>query len=204
VLRFATALAGLAFVALVGLEGLQSVSNNQLAARAPEMMQEAELAEDAVTLEEEPMAAAPMEAEPPELEAMEMPAEEAAGESVQEEPEAMMMEEPEQEAEAVTGEDQAMKATGTMDAADANGVAAGEQAEGRAAGETEMEGDEQEFGAVYATEEAPPAIPEMAREEQLETPSAAELSPLRWLQVITGALFIVLSVLTSTFRKRSA
>ncbi|MGD2163838.1 MAG: hypothetical protein PVG04_12145 [Anaerolineales bacterium] len=204
VLRFATALAGLAFIALVGLEGLQSVSGNQLAARAPEMMQAAEVAEDAITTAEEPMASAPRGEEPQELEAMEVPAEQPAEEPVAEEPEALMMEQPEEEAELPAGDEQVVKATVTTDAAEVNGMAAGEPSEGRAAEQAELEGADQELGEVGAPQELPPEAPKTAYAEQTEPRSTAMLSPLRWLQVITGVLFIVLSVLTITFRKRSA
>ena len=93
-----------------------------------------------------------------------------------------------------------MKATGTTDGADANGIASGEEPESRAAGETELERGEGVVGEVDTPEEVTPGITD---EQQAETTAITELSPLRWLQVTTGALFIILSVLTITFRKRS-
>jgi hypothetical protein len=199
VLRFATALAGLAFVALVGLEGLQSLSGAQLAARAPEAMREAEVAQDAIRSAEEPMAAAPAAEEAPEFEALEVPAEEAA----EQEPEAMMMEEPEAEELAPTGEDQVMKVTGTPEATEVAGIAAGEEVEGRAMDGGDEDGIDQELGQIEAPEEAPAEGANATFAEESEPATIGRISPLRWLQAIAGALFIILSVLTITFRRWS-
>jgi hypothetical protein len=189
VLRFATALAGLAFVALVGIEGLQSISASQLSARAPAVMQESERAMDEIAAAEEPQAAEPFEETAPEAEAMEMP----AGEEPAEEP--LMMEQPEQE--------QAQKLTGTPEASVPPEAAAGEQDEGQSYADNELEGQEQQVGEVAAAEGVPPETTPTGNLEGAERAAAYRLSPLRWLQVITGALFILLSVLTITFRRRS-
>lgn len=197
VLRLATALAGLAFVALVGLEGLQSFSGGQFASRAPAVMQEAELAQDAVTSAEAPMAAAPAEEPPAELEAMEAPAE---GEPA-EEPEALMMEAPEAEESAV-GEEQASKLSGTPEPELTLEAAVDQTAESRMLDQPVEESDSQGFGEPgVVDEQAPETTNAAGTEQQQGFPSS--LSPLRWLQVITGALFIILSVVTITKRRRS-
>ena len=197
VLRLATALAGLAFVALVGVEGLQSLSGAQLAARAPAIMQEAEVAQDVMATTEAPMAAAPAEEQPAELEAMEAPAE---GEPV-EEPEAPMMEAPEAE-EGVVGEEQAQKVTGTPEAALTLEDEADQTAESRVFEQTEQESDLQGYVEADTAEQRAPEAPNVAGTERSEQPVPARLSALRWLQVITGTLFILLSVLTFTIRRR--
>ncbi len=199
VLRFATALAGLAFIALVGLDGLQSMSASQFAARAPEMMQEAEVAEDAFTLDEAPMAAAPAEEPVGESEAMEVPAEESA----EEEPEALMMEAPESEQAPAAGEDQAQKITGTPDPTEATAMAAGEDLEQRSGLDREMEGVDQLPGEQETPEEAPLEVPNAADVGVEGRTARARLSALRWLQVIAGTIFIILLVVSVTFRNRS-
>ncbi len=187
-------------MALVGLEGLQSLSGAQLAARAPNMMREAEVAQDAVSSVEEPMAAAPAAEEAPEFEAQEMPAEEAA----EPEPEALMMEQPEGEAQAPAAEDQVMKVAETPAATEVAGIAAGEEANGRAPREGEEDSVDQEIGEAAAPEEAPAEGANAAFVEVPEPSIETRISPLRWSQVIAGALFIILSVLSITFRRRSS
>lgn len=205
VLRFATALAGLAFVALVGFEALQGVSGAQLAARAPAVMQESEMAQDALTSAEAPMVSAPEEMPAPEREALEMPAEEEAAE----EPQAMMMEEPEAaveapaaEAELPAAEDQTQKLAGTPEGTPSTGVAAAEQPEARASGGIE-EGAAQQVGELETGDEVAENAPEFAYAQEAEPAATTRLSPLRWLQALAGVLFLILSVLTITFRKRS-
>lgn len=199
VLRFATALAGLAFVALVGLEGLQSVSGSQLAARAPEMMQEAQLAEDAFSSDKESLAAEPAEERAAAPEAMEMPAEEAA----EEEPQALRMEAPEAEQATGTGEDQAQESIGTPDPTEAAAMAAGESAENV----PELDAQAEEAGEPLALEDGaveevrPEALNAADAESQQQT-APAQVTALRWLQVLAGVLFILLSVLTITYRPR--
>jgi hypothetical protein len=198
VLRLATALAGLAFVALVGLEGLLSISGSQMATRAPAVMQEAERATDALTGVEEPMAAAPAEELPTEVVALEVPAEEA-----EEVPEAFMMEEPAAEEEPAAAEDQVLKVSGTPEATESVGMAETEPSEGRANAIGETEAGEELMDEAEFSGEAPGETPPTPLVGQEESAESRMLSPLRWLQVITGALFILLSVLTITFRKRS-
>jgi anti-sigma factor RsiW len=199
VLGFATALAGLAFIVLVGIEGIQSFSGSQLAARAPEMVQEVQVAEDAVTSDEEPMAAAPAEEPAAELEAMEMPAEE----SLEQEPEALMMEAPEAEEVPAMGEDQAQKVTGTPEPTEAAALAAGESAEGRSGLDTEAQAADQPVTGETLPETLPEEAPNAFYAQDEGRAASTKLSTLRWLQVIAGALFIILSVLTITFRSRS-
>lgn len=198
VLRLATALAGLAFVALVGVEGLQSLSGEQLAARAPAVMQEAEVAQDVMSTTEAPMAAAPAEEQPVEPEAMEAPTE---GEP-SEEPEALMMEAPEAE-EGAVGEEQAQDVTGTPEPALTLEAAAGQTAESRLADQAAQESDFQVYGQADKVDERAPEAPDEARQERSEQRVPSRLSTLRWLQVISGALFIILSVLTVSLRRRS-
>lgn len=191
-LRFATALAGLAFITLVGLEGLLSVSGSEMAARAPAVMQEVELAQDAISAAEEPMAAAPVEEPAPELEMMEVP----TGEQAEVAPEASRMGEPELPAEAMEDEEQFQKLTGTPQPTAMVDLLEGD-AEGQLSGGIgEADAGEQQLeGAALET----PAGADAPAGGPSET---AGLSPLRWLQAITGALFIVLSLLTVTIRKR--
>lgn len=207
VLRLATALAGLAFVALVGLEGLMATSGDQLASRAPEAMQQAEFAERDAPAEGELSAALTEPAATPALEALEVPAEEQAAPAMPAEEEAgeleepMMMEEPMAAEGAATAEDQVQKASETPGAADAERMVEAEPSEGigNVAGEIEQEDELAEPSVIGdAPEEAPP----VSFAEEPVTPALGSLTPLRWLQVIAGALFILLSVLTITFRRQ--
>lgn len=195
VLRFATALAGLAFVALVGLEGLQSMSGSQLSAQAPAVMQESERAMDEIAAAELPQTTGAIEETAPEAEAMEMP----MGEEPAEEPEALMMEQPEQEAMPSAEGDQALKLTSTPEAPPPPEIAAGEPGEGQSYADGELEGREYQLGEAVTADE----IPTTGNVEGVELAAPSRISSLRWLQVITGALFILLSVLTITFRRRS-
>jgi hypothetical protein len=200
VLRFATALAGLAFIFFVGLEGLLAVSGSQMASRAPAVMPQAEQAQDAITGAEEPMmAAAPEEEVPAEREAIEMPAEVEAEEA----PEALMMEAPAAEEEPAEAEDQFQKLPSTPQPTIIAAEEELEADEGRvnALGESGV-GDEALVEAQI--QEATPVVsPTATYFEREESPAIVRISPLRWLQVSAGALFILLSVLTITFRKRS-
>jgi hypothetical protein len=205
VLRFATAIAGFIFIALVGLEALRSVSGDLIAAQAPAVMRESEMVQDEVTSAEAPMVSAPEEQPPMEAEALEMPAEEEAAE----EPQALMMEEPEAaveapaaEAESPAAEDQTQKVVGTPEVTPSTGMVAGEQPEARASGVIE-EGGAQQLGEVETGDEVAEEAPNFAYAQEAEPTTATWLSPLRLLQALTGVLFVILSVLTITFRKRS-
>jgi hypothetical protein len=128
-----------------------------------------------------------------------MPAEVEAEEA----PEALMMEAPAAEEEPAEAEDQFQKLPGTPQPTILAAEEELEADEGRvnALGESGV-GDEalEEAQIQEATPVVPPSATYFEREE---SPAIVQISPLRWLQVIAGALFILLSVLTITFRKRS-